>query len=84
MLADDSISNISTATTDRPILASPCQGQKVKGQQRICSFSPHQLHLFITTHEAAKEHTQTNTANLIDCHNLLLETQHTGLQPTGH
>jgi len=60
MLADDSISNISTATTDRPILASPCQGQKVKGQQRICSFSPTSyIYLLLRMKQQKNTHKQT-------------------------
>jgi len=60
MLADDSISNISTATTDRPILASPCQGQKVKGQQRICSFSPTSyIYLLLGMKQQKNTHKQT-------------------------
>jgi len=38
------------------------------------------FYLFIT-HKVAKN-TQTKTQNLINCHNVLIETQHTGLQPT--
>ena len=49
-----------------------------RGWEKITSSH---IYLFIT-HKAAK--TQTNTQNLIHCHNLLIETQHVGLQPTRH